>query len=161
MFKKTFIALALPAAAVAAILPAASAPASASGTLSVVSKLDAKTLVMVDAAKPKGRSAGDSVTFSTSLVVDGKAAGRGEWAQTLVDNRYQGVVMHAELLLPSGTISLTGAGVNRRPPGGSDPASEADMAVVGGTGSYAGARGTAKLTEVGRTSQRMDITFTP
>ena len=59
MLKKTVIALVLPAAAAAVIIPAASAPAAPSGTLTLTSKLDAKTMVMVDAAKPKGRSAGD------------------------------------------------------------------------------------------------------
>ncbi|HEX4733359.1 MAG TPA: hypothetical protein VH247_03010 [Thermoleophilaceae bacterium] len=161
MFKRTVLALAIPAAAVAVIMPATSAPASPSGTLTVTSKLDSKTMVMVDAAKPKGRSAGDTISFSTTLVRDGKPAGRGEFAQTLADNRYQGVVMQVELLLPDGTISLTGGGLSRRAPGGADPRTQTELAVVGGTGAYAGANGTAKLMDVGRTSQRMDLAFTP
>ena len=160
MFKKAALALVVPAAAAAVIIPATSAPASPAGTLTVTSKLDAKTMVMVDAAKPKGRSAGDTVSFSTTLLRNGKPAGRGEFAQTLADNRYQGVVMQVELLLPDGTISLTGAGLNRRAPGGADPRAQTELAVVGGTGAYAGANGTAKLTDVGRSSQRMDIAFT-
>jgi hypothetical protein len=161
LFKKTFAALAIPAAAIAVIVPVTSAPAASSGSLTLISKLDKKTLVMADVARPKGRSAGDIAAFSTSLVRDGKAAGRGEFAQTLVDNRYQGVVTQADLLLADGTVALQGAGVNGRPPGGADPRAQNDMAVVGGTGAYAGARGTARLTDAGRTAQRIEITFAP
>jgi hypothetical protein len=35
------------------------------------------------------------------------------------------------------------------------------MAIVGGTGAYAGASGTARLTDAGRTTQRVDITLMP
>ena len=161
MFRKTFIALALPVAAVAAIIPATGAPAAPSGSMTLMSRLDTKTLVMIDAARPKGRSAGDTVTFSTTLLRDGKAAGRGEFAQTLADNRYQGIVIQGQLLLPDGTIALQGGGLDRRPPGGAAPSSENDMAIVGGTGAYAGASGTARLTDAGRTTQRVDITLMP
>jgi hypothetical protein len=153
--------LAVPAAALAVIIPASSAPAAPTGSLTLTAKLDSKTLVMVDAAKPKGRSAGDTFSFSTTLIRDGKPAGRGEFAQTIVDNRYQGVVYQGQLMLPDGTIMLEGGGLNRRPPGGAAASSQDEMAVVGGTGAYAGASGAARMTEAGRTSQRIDITFTP
>jgi hypothetical protein len=117
--------------------------------------------VTVDAARPKGTSAGDTVNFSVALLRDGKPAGRGEFAQTVVDNRYQGVSMQAELLLPDGTIDLQGGGLNKRPPGGAAPTRDSTLAVVGGTGAYAGVRGTAKLTAAGRTTQRVDIVFLP
>ena len=71
------------------------------------------------------------------------------------------MVTQADLLLPDGTISLTGGGLNRRPPGGADPTSQNDMAVIGGTGAYAGATGTATLTASGPTAQRLDIKFAP
>jgi hypothetical protein len=161
VFKKALIGVAVPAALVAAIIAATGASAAPSGSMSLTARLDPKTLVMVDAARPRGRSAGDTVTFSTALVRDGKAAGRGEFAQMLADNRYQGIVIQGELLLADGTIALQGGGVNRRPPGGAAPSTENDMAVVGGTGAYAGASGTARLTDTGRTTQRVDITFTP
>jgi hypothetical protein len=161
LLKTTFFALAIPAAALAVIIPATSAPAAPSGSLTVTAKLDTKSLVTVDAARPKGRSAGDTVTFSATLIRDGKPAGRGEFAQTLVDNRYQGIAIQGELLLPEGTIALQGGGVGKRAPGGAAPSSETDMAVVGGTRAYAGASGTARMTDAGRTVQRVDITFAP
>jgi hypothetical protein len=161
LFKKTFVALVVPAAAIAVIIPATSAPAAPSGSITLTSKLDMKTLVTVDAARPQGHSAGDTITFSTTLIRNGKPAGRGEYAQTVADARYEGVVMQGQLLLPDGTIALEGGGLNKRPPGGADPKSERDMAVVGGTGAYAGARGTVRMTDVGRTSQKLDITFAP
>jgi hypothetical protein len=159
--KKTIITLALSSAAVAVALSAQSTHAAATGSLSLLARLDRPTLVTVDAARPKGTSAGDTVDFSVALVRDGKAAGRGEFAQTVVDNRYQGISMQAELLLPDGTLELQGGGVNKRPPGGAEPTRDSELAVVGGTGAYAGARGTARLSAAGRTTQRVDIVFLP
>jgi hypothetical protein len=69
--------------------------------------------------------------------------------------------MQGDLLLRDGTIEVQGAGVNKRPPGGAAPTRDQQLAVVGGTGAYAGARGTARLTAAGKTTQRVEITFTP
>jgi hypothetical protein len=161
MFKKALLALTIPAAALAAIIPAASAPASPSGTITLLAKFDKKSAVTVDAAKPKGESAGDGFVFSANLTRDGKAAGREEFAQTIVDNRYQGVVMQAQLLLADGTVMLQGGGTNKRAPGAAAPDTQQDMAIVGGTGAYAGASGTVHMTEVGGTTQRLDLAFAP
>ena len=75
----------------------------------------------------------------------------------MVDPRYRGVSMHADLLLADGTLELQGAGLSHRAPGGAKPSSETDMAIVGGTGAYAGQSGSVKLVPSGRTTQRLEI----
>lgn len=151
----------IPAVAVAAVASAvslASAPAAPSGSFTLLASLDRHSMVRVD-ARPKGTSAGDVFVFSTSLRRDGKPDGRAEFVQTVVDPRYRGVSMHADLLLADGTLELQGAGLSRRAPGGAKPSSETDMAIVGGTGAYAGANGSIKLVPVGRTTQRLEVTL--
>ena len=147
---------AVAAAAVASAVPLASAPAAPSGSFTLVARLDGHSMVTVD-ARPKGTSPGDVFVFSTSLRRDGKPDGRGEFVQTVVDPRYRGISMRADLLLSDGTLELQGAGLSRRAPGGAKPASETDMAIVGGTGAYAGASGSVKLVPAGRTTQRLEI----
>ncbi|HKN93740.1 MAG TPA: hypothetical protein VJU60_05365 [Thermoleophilaceae bacterium] len=151
----------IPAVAVAAVASAvslASAPAAPSGSFPLLASLDRHSMVRVD-ARPKGTSAGDVFVFSTSLRRDGKPDGRAEFVQTVVDPRYRGVSMHADLLLADGTLELQGAGLSRRAPGGAKPSSETDMAIVGGTGAYAAANGSIKLVPVGRTTQRLEVTL--
>jgi hypothetical protein len=113
-------------------------------------------MVTVD-ARPKRTSPGDVFVFSTSLRRGGKLDGRAEFVQTVVDPRYHGISMRADLLLSDGTLELQGAGLSRRAPGGSKPTSETDMAIVGGTGAYAGESGSVKLVPSGRTTQRLEI----
>jgi hypothetical protein len=151
----------IPAVAVAAVASAvwlASAPAAPSGSFTLVASLDRHSLVRVD-ARPRGTSPGDVIVFSTSLRRDGKPDGRAEFVQTVVDQRYRGVSMHADLLLADGTLELQGAGLSRRAPGGAKPSAETDMAIVGGTGAYAGATGSIKLIPSGRTTQRLELTL--
>jgi hypothetical protein len=144
-------------AAVACVVPLASAPASPSSSFIVVASLDRHSMVTVD-ARPKGTSPGDVFVFSTSLRRDGKPDGRAEFVQTVVDPLYGGISMRADLLLSDGTLELQGAGLSRRAPGGAKPSSETDMAIVGGTGAYAGASGSVKLVPNGRTTQRLEVT---
>lgn len=149
----------IPAMAVAAVTSAVwlvSASAAPSGSFTLVASLDRHSLVRVD-ARPKGTTAGDVIVFSTSLRRDGKPDGRAEFVQTVVDPRYRGVSMRADLLLADGTLELQGAGLGRRAPGGARPSSETDMAVVGGTGAYAGARGT--LTSAGGARRGLTLTI--
>jgi hypothetical protein len=136
------------ATAVAALLPLSSAPAAPDTTFTVQSKLDRPTLHRFDNGK-HGDSAGDVFVLATKLSRDGKAAGRGEYVQTAVDDRYRGISMTVHLLLPDGTLDLQGAGLDRRAPGLAKPSAEADLAVVGGTGAYAGASGTVHPIDVG------------
>jgi hypothetical protein len=155
---KAFLLLALPAGAIAAAIPIASSSAAPQTSFALVAKLDRPTLKTVD-VRPKGHSGGDTIVYSTSLRRDGKPDGRGEFVQTVVDDRYQGISIHGDLLLGDGTLELQSGGLSRRPPGGAAPQANGDMAVVGGTGAYAGARGTVRLVAAGRTSQRLEVTL--
>jgi hypothetical protein len=143
------------AAAIASAVPLASAPA-APGSFTLVASLDRHSMVRVDAG-PKGTSPGDVFVFSTTLRRGGEPDGRAEFVQTVVDPRYRGISMRADLLLSDGTLELQGAGLSRRAPGGAKPSSETDMAIVGGTGAYAGQSGSVKLVPSGRTTQRLDV----
>jgi hypothetical protein len=139
--KTTLLAAGAAAATAAAVLPLASAPAASDATFTLQSKLDKPTLHRIDVGR-RGNSGGDMFVLSTTLLRNGKAAGRAEYVQTAVDDRYQGISMVVHLLLPDGTIELQGAGLNRQAPGLPKPGAESDFAVVGGTGAYAGASGT-------------------
>ena len=143
-------------AAVAGTVPLASAPAAPSGSFTLLASLDRHSMVRVD-TRPKGTSPGDVFVFSASLRRGGNPDGRAEFVQTVVDPRYRGISMRADLLLPDGTLELQGGGLSRRAPGSARPSSETDMAIVGGTGAYAGATGSVKLVPSGRTSQRLEV----
>jgi hypothetical protein len=142
----------------AATLPLASAPAASSGSFTLVARLDRHSMVRVDAA-PKGVSPGDTFVFSASLQRDRQADGRAEFVQTVVDSRYRGISMRGDLLLGDGTLELQGGGLSRRAPGAAKPSAETGMAIVGGTGTYAGARGTVQMIPSGRATQRLEVTL--
>jgi hypothetical protein len=144
------------AAAIATAVPLASAPAAPSSSFTLLARLDRRSMIRVD-ARPKGTSPGDVFVFSTSLRRGGKLDGRAEFVQTVVDPRYRGISMRADLLLSDGTLELQGAGLSRRAPGGANPTSETDKALIGGTGAYAGESGSVKLVPSGRTTQRLEI----
>ena len=144
------------AAAIAGAVPLASAPAAPSSSFTLLARLDPHSMVRVD-ARPNGTSPGDVFVFSTSLRRDGNLDGRAEFVQTVVDPRYRGISMRADLLLADGTLELQAAGLSRRAPGGAKPTSQTEMAIVGGTGAYAGRSGSVKLVPSGRTTQRLEI----
>lgn len=147
---------AVAAAAIAGVVPLASAPAAPPSSFTLLARLDRHSMLRVDTG-PKGTSPGDVFVFSTSLRRGGKPDGRAEFVQTVVDPRYRGISMRADLLLSDGTLALQGAGLSRRAPGGGRPTTETAMAIVGGTGAYAGKSGSVTLTPVGRTTQRLEI----
>jgi hypothetical protein len=152
------VAVAVAGAAVAAAgaVPLASAPAAPSSSFTLVASLDRHSMVTVD-ARPKGTSPGDVFAFSTSLRRNGDPDGRGEFVQTVVDPRYRGISIRADLLLSDGTLELQGAGLSRHVPGGAKPSSQTEMAIAGGTGAYAGASGSVHLVPSGRTTQRLEV----
>jgi hypothetical protein len=156
--QKRIFALAVLVAALAAGLWAVLADAAPEGSLTVLARLDRHSLMSVNGGQ-KGHSPGETIVFSTALSENGKPSGRGEFVQTIVDPRFRGVSFRADLLLPTGTIELQGSGLSKRPPGGAIPKSEIDMAVVGGTGAYAGASGTVQVSRAGRTTQRLEVDF--
>lgn len=157
MLKRTLILVAA-VTAVAVAVPLAAAPAAPSGGLTLTATVDTHSTARVD-ARPKGESPGDLSIFSATLRRDGHPDGRAEFVQTLIDPRYQGLSIRATLLLGDGTIDLQGAGLNRQPPGGAKPSPQTDLAIVGGTGAYAGAAGTVHLVPVGHTTQRLELSF--
>ena len=146
------------AVSAASVLPLTASSAATGGSFTIDSRLDAKSATNVD-AKPRGESAGDLNVFSTSLTRDGHPAGRAEYVQTLVDSHYRGISNRVDLLLSDGTLELQGAGLEKRPPGGAKPAPETDLAIIGGTGAYAGARGAVRVTDTSRTTQRLTVTL--
>jgi hypothetical protein len=150
MLRPTLI-VAAAAATVAAAVPLHSAAAAPSGSFTLRASLGRFD------TPPKGTSPGDTIVFSTSLRRAGKSDGRAEFVQTVVDPRYRGVSMRADLLLADGTLELQGAGLSRAAPGGAQPSSQTDMAIVGGTGAYAGASGIVQLIPTGRTTQRLEV----
>jgi len=151
--------LAVLAVAAAAFLPSAFATAAPEGTMTLTAAFEQRSMAKVGGGR-KGASPGETIVFSTTLKRAGKVAGRGEFVQTVVDPRYRGISIRADLLLPDGTIELQSAGVSVRPPGGAKPTREPDMAIVGGTGAYAGAAGTVRMTAAGHLKQRLVITIT-
>lgn len=152
---KRFFVLAGLAAVLATGLWAVLAEAAPEGSITLLAKLDPHSLATSKGGH--GRSPGETIVFSTALSRNGKPAGRGEFVQTIVDPRFRGISFRADLLLPTGTIELLGSGLSRRPPGGAAPRSETEMAIAGGTGDYAGASGTVRLTPVGKSTQRLEV----
>jgi len=155
---KRIIPLAVLVAAAAVVLPSALATAAPEGTMTLTAAFEPRSMVKVGGGR-QSVSPGETIVFSTTLTRAGKVAGRGEFVQTVVDPRYRGISTRADLLLPDGTIELQSAGVSVRPPGGAKPARNPDMAVVGGTGAYAGATGTVRITAAGHLKQRLELTF--
>jgi hypothetical protein len=111
----------------------------------------AKSLRFVDNA-PRGESAGDTVSFSENLYVGNTRAGFSEVTGTLVDSkRHDANNLTGTLVLRDGTIALQGTALGQAP--------TQHVAIVGGTGAYAGARGEATIT-AGRTFSTEALTFT-
>jgi hypothetical protein len=146
--KSSIVAAAAAIAAAAAVLPLSSAPAAPNEAFTLRSRLDKATLHGIDNGK-RGASAGDVTVLATSLTRDGRPAGRALYVHTSLDDRYRGVSMIAHLLLPDGTIELQGEALERKAPGLGKPPTEFDLAIVGGTGAYAGATGTMHPVDIG------------
>lgn len=118
-------------------------------TLKLTSKLDQAS--GVDNA-PAGRSPGDVLIFTEKLFdVHGKPAGSD--AATCTQLFDQRMLCTGVYVLQKGQIM-----VQLIQPG---PTGTYSQAIVGGTGAYAGASGTVHMTEVGRTTQRLDLAFAP
>lgn len=146
------------AIAAAATLPLGSAPAAPGGSFQLQSRLETKSLHQTD-TKPKGHSVGDVFVFSANLRRDGSVAGRAEYVQTLVDGRYSGVLMNVSLLLADGRLELQGAGLDKRAPGTQKERDTGDLAIIGGTGAYAGASGTVHVVDLSETTQRLEVSL--
>jgi len=132
--------------------------ASSAVTTSYTVKLDKKTLVTALDAKPKGVSPGDLTVFSADVRAGTRPAGRLEGTTIAIDNRYQGVSFSFVVYLPGGMLTLAGGGLNGHVPGLPAHLPD-DLAVTGGTGEYAGARGVATLKNLGPTTQRLTLSL--
>ena len=136
------------AVAAATALPATGQSPPAPRTLTFASTESARDMQQID-APPRGESAGDRFVFSSTLRRDGRLAGRLEGDCLAVDPTYEGLACTATAILADGRITLQGAAVNKRIPGGVGGTRE-EYAVTGGTGAYVGAGGTMRRSGDGR-----------
>jgi hypothetical protein len=120
-------------ALVAAAVVAVTAQGKSANALSFVTKQ--QSFAQIDVGK-KGFSVGDSFIFVEQLLANGKTVGHDRILCTHVANtRANGELCSGSVVLAGGTIQL--AGLSSEGP--------FTVAVVGGTGDYAGARGTARV----------------
>lgn len=87
--------------------------------------------------------AGDVLAFTADLTEHNRPAGIAEVTAVGVDDRRHGLELQATLLLHGGRLQLAGLSTGQ----GTD-----SLAITGGTGRYARARGSATLTDHGRRS---------
>jgi hypothetical protein len=133
------------AAIAVGLITAASAVAAAGGqapsttTLTFQGKQNARSAHFVDQAPLGKESPGDTISFSDTLYSAGKPVGFAEVTGTLLDNkRHDADNLSGTLILADGTIVLQGTSLGK--------AATQHLAVVGGTGAYAGDRGEAVVT---------------
>lgn len=116
---------------------AVTAQGKSGSTISYTTKQHA--FAQVDTGK-KGFSIGDAFVFSEQLIQNGKQVGYDHIVCTHAANwPASAETCTGTAVLANGTLQL--AGLSKRGP--------FTIAVLGGTGSYAGARGTAKITSQG------------
>jgi hypothetical protein len=113
------------------------------GTLRLVALFDRDEVVFQD-FPPPGDSPGDQNTYAQELfdAANRRRVGYSLFVATHVDRRLSGNELRGTLFLARGTIELAGATLARPVPGIGRVNPAGDLAVVGGTGAYAGARGT-------------------
>jgi hypothetical protein len=125
-----------------AVLATTGAGAAPTGTLTLTGKPSPRDQKTIDIA-PKGESVGDRVIISETLRSEGGPTARMESDCLLVDRTYQGALCSATLIFRDGKLLLGGASLSKRVPrigGGGN-----DFAIVGGTGAYTAASGTAQV----------------
>lgn len=130
-----FIVAATSALAAAAVFSAASAGATPTANAIV---LDAKQTAthFVDNT-PKGESPGDTIQFTDVLRQHGHVVGYAEALGTLVDHARDIDELQGTIHLSAGEIMIAGISAGQ--------AATQTLAIVGGTGSYASAHGTASI----------------
>ncbi len=154
---------ALVAAAIAGAVALVAAGLSAGGGATRSLVLDVrfeKTSFVTDDAAPRGRSVGDTWVYSGAVTRAGAPFGRYEGVDVGVDGKIQGFVRTAMLLLADGTIAVQGGGGNVGA-NGWKPSANDELAVVGGTGAYAGVRGTLRAVELSDPVMRFTIKLSP
>jgi hypothetical protein len=141
-------------AAGAAVAAATALPAIGQGTprtLTFASTESSRDQRAID-APPRGESLGDRFVFSSTLRADGKIAGRVEGDCLAIDRTYEGLACTLTAILAGGSITLQGAAVDKRIPGGVGGTEEV-YAVTGGTGAYVGASGSMRRSGNGKHDQ--------
>lgn len=108
---------------------------------------------------PKGPSSGDGWEGAGAVTLDGTPVGRIEVISTLLDAKYQAMVQSGTFILGDGNISYSGSAINKQAPGTPKPTDTIDCAITGGTGAYAGARGTIKLTPIDDSNMKVTAAF--
>jgi len=123
--------------------------------LELTIKLDRRSLKVND-TPPRGPSAADVHTYAGALMRGGRPAGRLFGFDVAIDPRYEGVIHTMTLSMADGQVTAQGGGPSKRVPGGEPITDDTPLAIVGGTGTYAGERGTFLLHDKGR---RITLTF--
>lgn len=116
---------------------------------------DAESSKQVDTGA-KGESLGDYLVGAADLKRRGKSYGRLSLIDYVLDNRYEGSMKIGTMILPRGTLSLQGGGVNVPVPGTPRHGRE-QLAVVGGTGAYERAAGSVTILPVPDGDGRLSI----
>ncbi|MEY2516404.1 MAG: hypothetical protein QOJ89_3762 [bacterium] len=158
--KLAAVALALGLSAGGAVAAQGQQPgAAASRTITLDVAFERSSIHTTDLGR-RGPSIGDMTSLSGKLFSNGAAAGREELVTNHLDPRYGAVIMHAGLLLADGTLQMQTVGTDKRAPGAAAPVADTALAIVGGTGAYAGARGTVLAHDHGPgIRQRLTITL--
>jgi dirigent-like protein len=132
------------AVATAAVLAASGSAQTAPTTLHLVSKHDGSVGYF-----PKGRPRpGDGVGFGDKISGDDSGYDRG--ACTVIGRK---MLCTVQVQLSKGTLSAQGLIPQR--------SHNNPVAIVGGTGAYDGARGTALVTDVDANTTTVDVTLKP
>lgn len=135
------------AAGAIATLPAAAQEAQPATELVLESRERDGDTQFID-ARPRGESAGDRFLLSSTLRRGGSVVGRMEGDCVGQDRAYEALHCTLVAILRDGRITLQGATLGKRLPGGGGTAEE--YAITGGTGAYVGAAGTLRRTGDGR-----------
>lgn len=156
------LAIALTAAAALALTVAAPAqaarPTAPSGTLTVYNHQTQRDILDLGAS---GTTVGDVITGSgtVALSAGGKSVGtfayRAETVRVNMPGGNENRISTTVTSLPGGTILTSGLVSAQQ---GTRPTKTEQVVIVGGTGDYAGARGTATLNP--GTNNRYKVTFT-
>ena len=101
----------------------------------------------------RGDSLGDLLACRGSLQQDGRNAGRVHWTCVYLGAERRGEDCTATVSLAGGTLQLAGVLSHTNP--------VSTWAIVGGTGDYAGARGTARLRQLSATRTAATLTLLP
>jgi hypothetical protein len=144
------------AAAVAA-LPASGQDTPGQRTLEFTSVQRPRDFKLID-MRPRGDSAGDRYTFSTTLRRGGRPAGRLEADCVAVDPTYQGLQCTTVAILADGRLTAQGAYLGKRVPGVGRVREQ--YGVTSGTGAYEGATGVVTRSGSGkRDTLRLTLKF--